>query len=111
MGWLHLRLSKLSMDRTQQTRIATIAAELVENVIKYGGGRGWLSLEGHDSLLTIRVQDYGPGIEDVERALQDHFSSKGTLGLGLPGVKRLANTFEIATAPGEGTLVSATVSL
>ena len=111
LGWLDLRLSMLAMKPTQRGRVATIVAELVDNVIKYGGGRGWLSLEGKDSLLVIRVQDFGPGIEDVERALQDHFSSKGTLGLRLPGVKRLADDLEIVSAPGAGTLVSATVSL
>jgi len=111
MGWLDLRLRKLTLDAPLVTRIKTIVAELVENVIQHGGGRGWLSLEVSVSLLTIRVQDFGPGIEDVNLALQDHFSTEGTLGLGLPGVSRLAQGLEIESVPRAGTRVTATVRL
>ena len=111
LGWLDLRLGTLTLDVLVLARIKTIVAELVDNVIQHGGGRGWLSLEVGDSLLTIQVQDFGSGIEDVNLALQDHFSTKGTLGLGLPGVKRLAQGLEIESVPRTGTLVAATVTL
>jgi serine/threonine-protein kinase RsbT len=51
------------------------------------------------------VRDRGPGIEDIEQALQDQYSSSGTLGLGLPGVKRMMDEFEINTEVGRGTTV------
>jgi len=53
------------------------------------------------------VLDSGPGIPDPERAMEDHYSSSGTLGLGLPGVKRLMDEFELESKPGEGTRVIA----
>ena len=46
--------------------------------------------------------DEGPGIENVERALQDGYTTGGGLGLGLPGARRLVDEFEIETAPGAG---------
>jgi serine/threonine-protein kinase RsbT len=52
------------------------------------------------------VTDRGPGIGDCEAAMQDHFSSGGTLGLGLPGVKRMMDEFSLESVPGEGTRVT-----
>jgi len=54
----------------------------------------------------VEVVDRGPGIEDLDRAMQDHYSSSGTLGLGLPGVKRLVDQFTIASGEGQGTRVT-----
>jgi hypothetical protein len=56
--------------------------------------------------LEITVDDRGPGIADVEEALEDHFSSSGTLGLGLGGVKRMADEFALDSVPGKGTRVT-----
>ena len=50
--------------------------------------------------------DTGPGIDDPERALEDHFSTGGTLGLGLPGVRRMMDEFTMDTTPGCGTRVT-----
>jgi serine/threonine-protein kinase RsbT len=61
------------------------------------GGRG----------IEIEAVDRGPGIADIEAAMRDHFSSGGTLGLGLPGVKRMVDEFSLDSTPGEGTRVTA----
>ena len=57
--------------------------------------------------MEIEARDRGPGIADLDRARQDHFSSAGTLGLGLPGVKRMMDDFDLASETGEGTRVTA----
>ncbi|MBD3857001.1 MAG: hypothetical protein IFK92_10875 [Acidobacteria bacterium] len=57
--------------------------------------------------IEIEAVDRGPGIEDSEAAMRDNFSSGGTLGLGLPGVKRLMDEFSLESAPGKGTRVTA----
>ena len=59
-------------------------------------------------LVEIEAVDQGPGIEDAEAALEDHYSSGGTLGLGLPGVRRMMDEFSLESTPGEGTRVTAT---
>ena len=53
--------------------------------------------------------DEGPGIKDVDRAMNDRYSSGGTLGLGLPGTKRMADEFDIQSTVGKGTTVTALV--
>ena len=56
--------------------------------------------------MEVEARDRGPGIVDLDEAMQDHYSSGGTLGLGLPGVKRMMDQLEIDTAPGKGTRVT-----
>lgn len=55
--------------------------------------------------IEIVAEDNGPGIADISSALRDHFSSSGTLGLGLPGVRRMVDSFDIRSAVGQGTTV------
>ena len=92
-----------------QSRIATAVSELARNILKYAGhGEIHLRLvvgEGRRG-MEIVAEDKGPGIADTERALADHFSSSGTLGLGLPGVQRMMDEFDLASAPGAGTRVT-----
>ncbi len=89
--------------------IATAVSELVRNILKYAGS-GEIRLRRVKKLnrrgIEIEVVDDGPGIADCEAAMSDHFSSGGTLGLGLPGVKRLMDEFSLESAPGEGTRVT-----
>ncbi len=91
--------------------IMTTVSELVRNILKYAG-TGYVRLDpaqrNHTKGLRITVRDKGPGIADVEKAMADHFSSSGTLGLGLPGVKRMMDEFEIDSEPGQGTQVVVT---
>jgi anti-sigma regulatory factor (Ser/Thr protein kinase) len=88
--------------------LSTAVSELVRNILKYAGA-GEIELEeaddGRRSGLQVTARDRGSGIPDVEAAMKDHFSSGGTLGLGLPGVRRMMDDFEIESSPGNGTRV------
>jgi anti-sigma regulatory factor (Ser/Thr protein kinase) len=90
--------------------VATIISELGSNIAKYAG-RGYVSvgrIERSDGVhIEVTAEDSGPGIGDIAQAMQDHFSTGGTLGLGLPGVRRMADEFSIASQPGQGTRVYA----
>jgi serine/threonine-protein kinase RsbT len=95
----------------EATLIATVISELTRNVVQYAGcGEATLRLasaSGRSGILVL-VCDDGPGIPDVDRALEDGFSSAGRLGLGLPGVRRLMDEFEIESFPGRGTRICVT---
>jgi serine/threonine-protein kinase RsbT len=87
--------------------LATAASELATNVVKYAG-KGWMTLRILDTdpvTVEIIVEDRGPGIADIDKAMRDHVSTGGTLGLGLPGTKRLVDSFEIRSTKGAGTWV------
>lgn len=93
-----------------QTDITTAALELARNIIAYAG-RGQILLKihslGKQKIFELEALDQGPGIKDIELAMQDGYSTKGTLGLGLPGVRRLMDDFSIESSPGQGTRVVA----
>lgn len=92
------------------TMIATAASELARNIVKYAGeGEIVIRLVNHGTRegLEIEARDRGPGIDDIDLAMQDHVSDGGTLGLGLPGVRRMMDAFQIESTPGEGTRVVA----
>ena len=97
-------------DETPSRLIATAVSELVRNILKYAGS-GEIRLrrvkEYSRRGIEIEVVDRGPGIADCEMAMRDHFSSSGTLGMGLPGVKRMMDEFSLESTPGEGTRVTA----
>ena len=90
--------------------ISTAASELARNIVKYAR-RGDLVIrivdDGRRSGVELEARDAGPGIEDVESAMRDHVSGGGTLGLGLPGVRRMMDEFHIESRPGAGTTVVA----
>ena len=114
LGGLRGRLLELGLSEIMISKLMTVSSELGGNVLKYAVS-GTLFLKHVRKAgkfgLEISVQDEGPGIPDVEQALQDHFSSQGTLGLGLPGVRRMVDEFELTSNVGEGTRVDATVWL
>ena len=97
-------------EETPSRMIATAVSELVRNILKYAGA-GQISLRHVKKIggrgIEIEAIDRGPGIEDCEAAMQDHYSSSGTLGLGLPAVKRMMDEFSLESTPGEGTRVTA----
>ena len=99
----------LGFDKTRSQMVATAVSELARNIIKYAS-RGEVILrpvtQGASKGVEAVAEDAGPGIEDLEQALQDHFSSSGTLGLGLPGVKRIMDEFDIESEPGRGARVT-----
>lgn len=100
---------KIGMSLVNQTKLITAASELVRNMLKYAGG-GIVLIEvisqGRDNGIRLIFQDKGPGIKDIPQAMKDGFSTGKSLGLGLPGTKRLVNEFDIKSAPGEGTTVT-----
>ncbi|MET0394809.1 MAG: ATP-binding protein, partial [Chitinophagaceae bacterium] len=67
-----------------------------------------ITLSALQTGIKLTFIDQGPGIPDVEKAMQDGFTTGKTLGLGLPGAKRLVNLFELKTVVGKGTTVSIT---
>lgn len=98
----------LGFSLVDQTKIVTAASELARNTVLYGGG-GQVRLEalndGDRRGLRLTFEDQGPGIQDLEQAMKDGFSSGTGLGLGLGGAKRLASEFNIQSRVGEGTKV------
>lgn len=89
-------------------QLATVASELARNILKYAGhGQIEMRREEDGTRVGIRliVSDRGPGIDDVEQAVADHFSTGGSLGLGLSGVKRMMDKFHIESQPGKGTRI------
>lgn len=103
--------SKLGLNEIERTKIEIMILELARNILNHARGAGDMSIEcvqreGMQGIL-ITARDDGPGIPDIARALQDGFSTAGTLGAGLPGVQRLADDFTIDSQPGNGTVVRA----
>lgn len=90
------------------TKVVTAASELARNAVLHGRG-GTMLLEhvrnGGRAGLRMTFEDRGPGIPDIERALEDGFSTNGGLGMGLPGARRLVAEFAISSTPGAGTRV------
>ncbi len=100
----------LGFQATDQTLIATAISELARNILRYAK-KGEILLEparAKETGITIEARDEGPGISDIDRAIQAGFSTSGGLGLGLPGVKHLMDEFEITSEVGRGTRVKAT---
>jgi len=92
-----------------QTKLVTAASELARNTLDYGnGGEVEITrvLDGARKGLRLTFSDQGPGIDDVEKALTDGYSTGGGLGLGLSGARRLSNEFSIDSAPGKGTRIT-----
>jgi serine/threonine-protein kinase RsbT len=92
-----------------QTKFITAVSELARNMTRYaGGGQIELALVRHGGRRGVRAvfADQGPGIDDVERAMRNGFTTGNGLGLGLGGAKRLVHEFQIETAPGNGTRVT-----
>lgn len=102
---------EMGFGLVDQTKIVTAASELARNMIDFGGG-GTVRLEvidqGGRRGLRLTFEDQGPGIADIQLALKDGYSTRGGLGLGLGGSRRLMNEFEITTRVGEGTRVVVT---
>jgi serine/threonine-protein kinase RsbT len=102
--------AKLGFSSSELTLIATAISELARNIILYAK-RGKITLRlierGDQGGIVVRACDQGPGIPDIRRVLQGGFSTSRSLGLGLSGVKRLMDEFEIESKVGSGTSVIA----
>lgn len=94
---------------SEATLIATAISELARNIVSYAGeGTVALRMQQTSSRvgLVIVAADTGPGIADIPMALRDGYSSSGGLGLGLPGVRRLMDDFDLVSELGRGTTVT-----
>lgn len=103
------RTLELKFSLVDQTKMITASSELARNTLGYGGGGTCLMesvSDGARNGLRLTFEDHGPGIPDMELALEDGYSTSGGLGLGLSGSKRLVQEFEIASKAGEGTRVT-----
>ena len=100
--------TKIKMGLVNQTKLITAASELVRNMLKYANG-GKVSIEvvskGRDNGIRLSFKDEGPGIVDIPLAMKDGYSTGKSLGLGLPGAKRLVNEFDITSEKNKGTTI------
>jgi serine/threonine-protein kinase RsbT len=99
----------LGFSSGDATIVATAISELARNIVLYAK-RGEIIIHTVNQVahrgLTITARDEGGGISDVRQAMQDGYSTSGRLGVGLPGVKRLMDEFEITSEVGRGTSVT-----
>jgi serine/threonine-protein kinase RsbT len=102
---------KIGMGLVNQTKLITAASELSRNMLRYAGG-GVVLIEiingQRQNGLRVTFSDTGPGIPDVKEAMKDGFSTGKSLGLGLPGAKRLVSEFDIKSTVGKGTTITIT---
>jgi serine/threonine-protein kinase RsbT len=99
----------VGFSATDLTLIATAISEVARNIVKFAE-RGEVvissvSVDGRRG-VSIVARDVGPGIPDIELALQDGYSTYHGLGLGLPGARRLMDRLDLVSVPGEGTTVT-----
>lgn len=101
--------TKIGMGLVNQTKLITAASELVRNMLKYAGG-GTVDIEivtkGRENGVRLIFADKGPGIKDINLAMKDGFTTGRSLGLGLPGTRRLVSEFDIQSVVDEGTTIS-----
>jgi len=99
---------KLGFSPGSATLLATAISELARNILQYAG-EGEIVMQlldrGRDQGLMVLARDRGPGIADLSMAMEDGYSTAGRLGLGLPGVRRLMDEFQIESGVGTGTHV------
>jgi len=104
-----LEMKAMQMDVVKSAKIKTSISELGYNIIKYAkiGFISFYHIEtDFKNGVKIIASDRGPGIKDINQALEDNYSSSGTLGLGLPGIKRLMDDFSIKSEVDKGTEVT-----
>ncbi|MCW2660683.1 MAG: serinethreonine-protein kinase RsbT [Mycobacterium sp.] len=104
----HQLALNLGFSLTDVTMIATAISEIARNITSYAG-RGTVRIAVADrdgrKALVVRAEDDGPGIADIERAMEDGYSTGRGLGMGLPGARRLMDRLVVESALGRGTVV------
>lgn len=100
---------RLGFSSSEVTLIVTVISELTRNILQYAGN-GEIVLtaldRGDRTGLEIQARDSGPGIPNIQQALQTGYSTSGGLGVGLPGVRRLMDECDIESEEGKGTIVT-----
>ena len=95
----------IGFAESEQFLVATVVSELATNILHYAG-HGEIRIKALQSFgkqgVEVLAADSGPGIADIEKALTDNYSTGGTLGLGLPSVKRIMDEFTLESKPGCG---------
>jgi serine/threonine-protein kinase RsbT len=101
----------IGFSSTDQTIVALAISEIARNIVSYAR-RGDVTLsrveQGRRRGIKIVAQDSGPGIADIPLAMRDGFSTGKSLGVGLPGSKRVMDEFDLASTMGQGTTVTMT---
>lgn len=107
--WVADGAKEVGLSILDRTKVVTAASEIARNMVAYGKG-GDMSVEivrdGVRDGLRLVFEDHGPGIADINRALEDGFSTGGSMGLGLPGARRLVSEFAMTSTVGVGTRVT-----
>jgi serine/threonine-protein kinase RsbT len=101
--------AQLGFTSTDQTLIATAISEVARNIVVYANaGEIVLTRAEEGGRIGIQVQaiDSGPGIDNKDLAMRDGYSTKNSLGLGLPGARRLMDDFTLESEVGRGTTVT-----
>ncbi len=103
--------NELGFNLIQQTKLVTAASELARNTLVHGGG-GHMDMtvldDGRTRGLRLSCVDEGPGIQDIDLAMTDGYTTGQGLGLGLNGARRLVQEFTLDSRPGQGTTVTIT---
>lgn len=103
--------ASVGITNSDLTVIATAISEIARNIITYAE-RGEIILkiaeQGRRRGIVVIARDNGPGIADIDLAMRDGFSTGGSLGIGLPGARRLMDDFELVSEPGKGVVVTMT---
>jgi len=101
---------EIGFQNTDQVMISTAVSELARNIIKYAKeGEVTLKIicQNLKKGIEILAIDKGPGIQDIDKTLDENYSTGGTIGIGLPGTKRIMDDFHIESEPGKGTTIMA----
>lgn len=108
-GRTRLLAQAAGFSPTEVVLIATAVSELARNIVQFAGSgeiRAAVLTVDERTVLRLEARDSGPGIANIEQAMRDGFSTCGALGMGLPGVKRIMDTFRIESQLGKGTTVT-----
>ncbi|MFO7323621.1 MAG: anti-sigma regulatory factor [Chloroflexota bacterium] len=101
--------ASLGFTSTEQALIATAISEVARNIVEYAQ-KGEITIQAFSERgkhgILVQARDQGPGIADLDLAMQDGYSTSNSLGLGLPGTKRLMDEFDITSEIGKGTTVT-----
>lgn len=99
---------KLGFGAIDQARIATAVSELARNIYVHGGGGTVVAREVERSGrkgIELEFEDQGPGISDIEMAMTDGYTTTRSMGMGLPGARRLMDDFDVQSTVGSGTTI------
>jgi serine/threonine-protein kinase RsbT len=101
--------AQLGFSTTDQTLIATAISEVARNIVVYAQHGEIVLMRADDGSRTgiqVVAIDQGPGIDNKDLAMRDGYSTKNSLGLGLPGARRLMDDFALESEIGRGTTVT-----